>query len=342
MSTTIDQYKEEVLIEMYRKLRTIREFELKAYELVNSGAFPGGPHLYIGQEAVAVGACLPLRKSDIIGSTHRGHGHLIAKDADIKAMMAELGGTVAGLNNGRGGTMHMVDFSLGIFGANGILGASSPHVAGGLYAAQLDGEDRVGIAFFGDGAVNEGVVYETMNLASVWDLPIIFVCENNKYAVTLSAEDAVAGNQISDRAAAMGIPSTTIDGQDVFKVYDEVSKAVDSTRSGSGPHFVECETYRYHEHSFNTEKALAGREYRSDGEIERWRGRDPIDIFVEKIEGHQVLSDEKRRAIDEEIEDEIEAGVRLMQETDHPPASDAHKDMYTDEAYPNFPAERYR
>lgn len=342
MSQAIDQYDDEVLVEMYRKMRIIREFERKAEELANTGAFPGGPHLYIGEEAVAVGACLPLREDDIIGSTHRGHGHMLAKGADVGEMMAELGGKRAGTNKGRGGTMHMVDFSLGIFGLNGILGASGPHVAGGVFASGLDGDDTVGVSFFGDGASNEGIVYETMNLAAVWDLPVVFVCENNGYGVTLSAEEGIAGDRISDRAAAMNIPATTIDGQDVFTVYDEVRSAVERARSGGGPQFVECETYRYREHSFNTERALGDRTYRDDEEIERWKERDPIRMFVEKVNATGVLSAERRDEIDAEIDAEIDEAVELMRTSDHPPAENAFDDMYVDDDYPNFPAPGYR
>lgn len=342
MSHQITRYDEERLVEMYRKMKAIREFELRAEELANAGAFPGGPHLYIGQEAVAVGACQPLRDDDVIGSTHRGHGHMLAKGADIGEMMAELGGTVSGTNGGRGGTMHMVDFSLGIFGLNGILGASAPHVAGGVFAAGFEGDDRVGVSFFGDGAANEGIVYETMNLAAVWDLPVVFCCENNGYGVTLSAEEAIAGDQIADRAASMGIPSATVDGQDVLAVYEAARDAVERARDGGGPQFLECETYRYREHSFNTERALGDRTYRDEAEIERWKERDPIDLFVAELDGSAVLPADRRAEIDAAIEAELDAAIELMREGEHPPADHALEDMYASQDYPNFPAPTYR
>lgn len=342
MNPDIDKYEKEALVEIYRKLRSIREFEMKVAELTEAGKFHSGPHLYIGQEAVAVGSCQPLEEDDIIGSTHRGHGHLIAKGADMPKMMAEIAGKEAGLNGGRGGTMHMVDFSLGIFGANGILGASVPHVAGGLFAAQLNGEDPVGLAFFGDGALNEGIIYETMNLASVWELPVIFVCENNQYSVTLSADEAIAGDQIADRAAAMDIPCATVDGQDVFAVFEEVNRAVREARNDGGPQFITCETYRFREHSFNTKSALGDREYRSSEEVERWRDRDPIEIFLEKVNNINKFDEDLRHRIDREIESKIKAGVKLMMESELPPESQVYEHMYAEQDYPNFPATTYR
>lgn len=335
---------EETLREMYRTMRKIREFELAAETLMDQGEFPGAVHLYIGQEAVATGVCLALRDDDIIGSTHRGHGHVLAKGADPKAMMAELGGKETGPNHGRGGSMHMIDFSKGIIGTNGIVGASVPHVAGGTLASTLDGDDTVGVAFFGDGGANQGVVYETMNLASIWDLPVIFLCENNRYAISTPVTKSTAGDKISDRAKGFGMPGKTVDGQNVTEVYKAVSEAAEAARNGEGPTFIECRTYRRHGH-FSGEKALfenRDKHYREDEEVEEWEKNDPIEPFGDALVGTGVLSDEERAAIDDEYERLIEEAVDEMLAADYPPAEDTFKDVYADQDYPGLPAPKYR
>jgi pyruvate dehydrogenase E1 component alpha subunit len=341
----IDEYDEESLVEMYRKMRQIRAFERKTSELVEQGEVPGNVHLYLGQEAVAVGTCLALRDDDIIGSTHRGHGHVLAKGADISGMMAEIAGKETGLNEGRGGSMHMVDFSLGIFGCNAIVGASVPHVAGGALSAQLDGDDRVGVAFFGDGAVNEGVVYETMNVAKIWDLPVVFLCENNQYAVSTPDEYAVAGS-IPERAEAMGIPSRSVAGSDALSVHEEVAGAVAAARSGDGPQFLECRTLRYSGH-FSGEASLdwlADKPYRKeDGEVERWRReRDPIATLRAALADSGTVAEARLDEIDEAVAEEIETAATDALEADFPSEEKALEDVYADQDYPTLPQGKYR
>lgn len=339
----VTTYDEDLLRQMYSLLREIRKFELTAQELSNAGEIPGPVHLYLGQEAVAVGACLALGTDDIIGSTHRGHGHVLAKGADVDRMMAELAGKETGLNHGRGGSMHMVDFSLGIFGCNAIVGASVPHVAGGILSSQLDGDDRVGVSFFGDGASNQGVVHETMNMAAVWDLPIVFLCENNQYAVSTSQEEAVAGEKISDRAAGYGIPGLTINGQNVLEVYETVGDAVETAREDKQPQLIECETYRYSGHFSGEADLVKDRPYRDDEEIETWRDtRDPVDTFREALLSAGVFSESELAEIDEDVEATIEAAAEFARESDYPDGERARNNTYAEQDYPNFPAEGYR
>src|SRR4051794_6374910 len=228
-------------------MRTIRRFEEHVVDLVNANEIAGVTHEYVGQEAVAVGTCAALRPGDVITSTHRGHGHVLAKGADPARMMAELAGRATGLNRGRGGSMHAADFSLGILGANAIVGAAVPIATGAAWAARRAGLDRVAVTYFGDGAVSQGVVLETLNLASLWQLPVVFVCENNGFATTTRVSAAVAGS-ITGRAAAFGIPASTVDASDPHRVLQEARTAVERARSGGGPSFLECVAYRFDAH----------------------------------------------------------------------------------------------
>jgi pyruvate dehydrogenase E1 component alpha subunit len=266
---------------------------------------------------------------------------MLAKGADPREMMAEIGGKATGTNRGRGGTMHLVDFSLNIFGLNAILGASVPHVAGGVLAADYDGDSTIGVAFFGDGAANQGVVAESMNLAQVWDLPVVFLCENNQYAVTTARDDAVAGDQISDRAAGYGMPGETIDGQDVLEVYDVVGEAVDRARNGGGPHFIECETYLYREHSANVD-AILDTPVRGGDERAHWADRDPIAMFEAALKDEGVLNSDQQADIEEEIDAELDAAVDLMRDSDEPAPERATEDVYADQSHSTLPAPTYR
>ncbi|MFE0463578.1 thiamine pyrophosphate-dependent dehydrogenase E1 component subunit alpha [Kitasatospora sp. NPDC058965] len=257
----------------YRMMRLIREFETRALALVREGLIVGGTHPYIGQEAVAVGVCAALRSTDQLTSTHRGHGHVLAKGADPGRLLAELLGRENGLNHGRGGSMHAADFSLGILGANGMVGAGAPIAVGAAWAAARRGEDTVVAAFFGDGALNQGVLLESLNLAAIWRVPVVFVCENNGYATTLPAAAGVAGSAVG-RAAAFGIPAETVDGMDVAAVAAAAERAVARARAGEGPGFVECLTYRFEgHHTVERRMKLA---YRDAAELAAWRQRDPL------------------------------------------------------------------
>jgi acetoin:2,6-dichlorophenolindophenol oxidoreductase subunit alpha len=269
----------------YARMRLIRGFEEQALALVRSGEIVGGIHPYVGEEAVAVGVCAALRDDDLITSTHRGHGHVLAKGADPRRMLAELFGRETGLNHGRGGSMHAADLSLGILGSNAIVGAAAPIAVGAAWAARRAGRDQVVATFFGDGALNQGVLLEAMNLAALWRLPVLFVCENNGYATTMPISTGVAGAPVG-RAQAFGIPAQTIDGMDVETVRDAATGAVAAARAGGGPAFLECLTYRYGPH--HTIELRMRLSYRSEEEIERWRQRDPLDI-----QGARISSEER-------------------------------------------------
>ncbi|OLB80362.1 MAG: pyruvate dehydrogenase [Actinobacteria bacterium 13_2_20CM_2_71_6] len=306
---------------LYRTVRLIRRFEQRAIELVGSGVIAGGIHPYLGEEAVAAGVCAALRDDDGITSTHRGHGHVLAKGADPARMLAELAGRTTGLNRGRGGSMHAADFSIGILGANAIVGAAAPIATGAAWAGRQAGTDRVVVTFFGDGAVSQGVLLESMNLAALWRVPVIFVCENNGFATTMRVEAAVAGT-IPGRAAAFGIPASTVDGMDAEAVYAVASEAVARARAGDGPSFVECQTYRFDAH--HTWEHKARPRYRTDEEVARGRERDPVDIQGARI------PDGQRQRIDAEVEALLDEAVRFACAGPEPDPADALEYLYAD------------
>ncbi|MFV2109782.1 thiamine pyrophosphate-dependent dehydrogenase E1 component subunit alpha [Micromonospora sp. LOL_015] len=255
-------------------MRLIREFEEHCLEMALTGTIVGGIHPYIGQEAVAVGVSAHLRPDDVVTSTHRGHGHVLAKGADPKRAMAELYGASTGLNRGRGGSMHAADMGLGIYGANGIVGAGAPIAVGAAWAARRQGRDQqVAVAFFGDGALSQGVVLEAFNMAVLWSLPVLFVCENNGYATSLPIGRGLAGDPVR-LAAGFGLTVAAVDGMDVEAVSAAAGRAVAACRAGGGPHFLECATYRFHGH--HTVEHLMGIDYRDPTEVADWKARDPL------------------------------------------------------------------
>src|SRR6185437_2556542 len=300
--------------QLYRTMRLIRAFEEHALQLVRSGEIVGGIHPYIGEEAVAVGICAALRPDDLITSTHRGHGHVLAKGADPSRMLAELCGRATGLNKGRGGSMHAADVGAGILGANAIVGAAAPIAAGAAWAAKRKGADRVVVTFFGDGALNQGVLLETMNIAALWRLPMVFVCENNGYATTMATADAVAGTA-AGRAAAFGLPSVTVDGMDVEAVHATATRAVATARAGIGPTLIEAITYRYGPH--HTIELKLRLSYRGEEEIQRWRQRDPLDIEAGRIPAAV------REQIDAEVATIIESSHEFARSSADPDPKDA-------------------
>jgi TPP-dependent pyruvate/acetoin dehydrogenase alpha subunit len=303
----------------YRQMVTIRRFEEAIVDLVAQGEIPGATHEYTGQEAVAVGMCAALGDRDVITSTHRGHGHLIAKGARVHEMFAELMARETGLNRGRGGSMHAADFSLGIYGANGMVGAGAPIAVGSVLAARLQQKDVVATAFFGDGALNQGVLLEAMNLASLWKLPVIFACENNGYAVTLRVEDAVAGD-VLDRAQGFGIPAEDVDGMDVEACHAAAVRAVDRARSGGGPSFINFRTYRFVGH--NTGERYLGLNYRTDDEVDQWVSKDPI------VRLRMQLDESEWTAIDAEVERLIAEAIAFAHDSPRPDPSTAMDYMY--------------
>jgi TPP-dependent pyruvate/acetoin dehydrogenase alpha subunit len=304
---------------------TIRRFEERVVELVNANEIAGVTHEYVGQEAVATGVCAALRPDDVITSTHRGHGHLIAKGADVRRMMAELLGRVDGLNHGRGGSMHIADLGLGIYGANGIVAAGAPIGAGAAWAAMVAGSDRVAVSFFGDGGVNQGVLHETMNLAALWGLPLVFVCENNGYAVTLAQSRSTSGSVV-ERAASYGMVAESVDGMDVEAVGAAAARAVERARDGGGPTFLECVTYRFFGH--HTAERTMKLAYRTDEEIERWRDRDPIRTAAAKLD-----ADVEARVCGE-VESLLDDAVSFARGSARPEPADALWYVYTDGLVP--------
>ncbi|HUZ70272.1 MAG TPA: thiamine pyrophosphate-dependent dehydrogenase E1 component subunit alpha [Candidatus Saccharimonadales bacterium] len=289
--------------EALKRMLTIRTFEQNIAALVNANRVTGVTHEYIGQEAVAVGICAELQQDDVITSTHRGHGHVIAKGGDIVRMFAELMGRATGMNRGRGGSMHIADVSIGVFGANGIVAAGAPIAGGAALAMRLSGTDRVSATFFGDGGSNQGVLFETLNLAALWKLPMLFVCENNGYAATTSIDSVLAVKSISKRAAAFGMPAETVDGMDVRAVRDAAQRAVTLARSGGGPSFIEALTYRFVGH--HTAETLMKMEYRSDEELVTWKERDPIEL-----EAARLLAEGVSDAAIDELRSQVAAHVK--------------------------------
>lgn len=302
---------------------TIRRFEEAVDELFGRGLMHGTMHLSIGQEASATGGCLSLRDDDLITSTHRGHGHCIAKGADLERMMAELLAKETGYCRGRGGSMHIADVAKGNLGANGIVAGGIPIAAGAALAQQMRGVDRVVLSFFGDGAANEGAFHEAVNLAAVWNLPVVFLCENNHYGMSMSTARAFKIERISERAAAYGIPGVTVDGNSLQDVYDEASAAVERARRGEGPTLIEAQTYRWKGHS-KSDKNL----YRSKEEIDEWKLRDPIGRFETEIEEAGALSSQEIEAARAAARDAVRDAIRAANA-----APDARPDELVDAVY---------
>jgi pyruvate dehydrogenase E1 component alpha subunit len=289
-------------------LLAIRFFEEAVDGMFARGLMHGTMHLSIGQEAVATGVCAALRQTDFITSTHRGHSHCIAKGADLTRMMAELLAKQTGYCRGRGGSMHIADAKTGNLGANGIVAGGIPIAAGAALAQKLKKTDNVVVSFFGDGATNEGAFHEALNLASVWDLPVIFVCENNKYGMSFSTAKSMKVEKISERAAAYAIPGVTVDGNDVDAVYEVTKQAVDRARAGKGPTLIECETYRHKGHS-KSDKNL----YRTKEEIDFWKTKDPVGKFETLLIEKGIISKEQAEQITENVRNEIRNAITEAQ-----------------------------
>ncbi len=313
----------EKLVNMYRQMVRIRVFEERVVKEFAAGHIPGFVHLYIGEEASAVGACSALRVDDYITSTHRGHGHLIAKGGKTDRMMAELYGRKTGYNNGKGGSMHIADMDLGILGANGIVGGGIPIAGGAALSAMMRGTDQVALCFLGDGASNTSRFHEGVNLAACWKLPIIYLIENNGYAESTCIKDACQIANIADRSCAYGIPGVTVDGNDVLAVYEAVGEAVARARRGEGPTLVETKTYRYRGHF---EGDPCG--YQSDAEMAEWHAKDPIPRFAKKIVSMGVLSEGGVAQIDREIKEEIEKAVKFASDSPFPAPEEALEGVY--------------
>ncbi|MBB5114374.1 pyruvate dehydrogenase E1 component alpha subunit [Micromonospora echinospora] len=306
-------------LRLYRTVRLIRRFEERAIELVRAGEIVGGIHPYLGQEGIATGVCAALDREDLVTGTHRGHGHVLAKGADPARMLAELCGRVTGLNRGRGGSMHAADFGVGVLGANAIVGAAGAILTGAVWERRRRGADIVGATFFGDGAVNEGMLLEAFNLAALWRVPVLFVCENNGYATTMPVEGAVAGT-IAGRAAAFGMPAAAVDGQDPEAVREVTAAAVARMRAGGGPELIEARTYRFDaHHTFEHQVRL---DYRPPEEVAQGRSRDPVDIAGAR------LDPAVRAEVDAGVEAELDAAVEFALAGPHPDPATALDHLY--------------
>lgn len=321
-------------VALYRRLRLLRRFEEMAADLARGGEIVSAVHEYTGQEAVAVGVCAALGPDDVITSTHRGHGHILAKGGDPARMLAELLGRETGYNKGRGGSMHIADLDLGIYGANGIVGAGAPMACGAAHMFRIRGESHVAVPFFGDGAVNQGVLLESFNLASMLNLPVIFVCENNGYAVTTPIGEVLKG-EIHARAAGFGLAAEAVDGMDVRAVRDAAIRAVERARSGGGPSFLECATCRYSIHNVSAGSTVS--DERSADEQASYRARDPIDRLAGQLIAEGRWSAEARATVDAQVETELDGGLGFARNSRRPDPETAFDYMYA-KTYPGLPA----
>ena len=308
---------------MYKQMLKIRMFEEKVFDLYAQNLVPGTIHLYLGEEAIAVGICTALNKDDYITSTHRGHGHCIAKGAELKRTMAEILGKKTGYCKGKGGSMHIADFSIGMLGATAVVGAGLPIAVGAGLSAKLRKTNQVVACFFGEGASNQGTFHESINMASTWHLPVIFVCENNLYAMGTRQSRVMNIENIADRATAYGIPGTVVDGNDVLAVYEATQKAVERARKGEGPTLIECKTYRHKGHS-----RVDPAKYRPKEEVAEWLAKDPIKRFKQKLLQTSTLTEAEVHQIEKEITVEIEETVKFAMESPYPTPEEALEDVY--------------
>ena len=314
-----------LLIDMYHTMVRIRTFEERVFEEFKTGSIPGFLHLYTGEEAVAAGVCANLRSDDYITSTHRGHGHLIAKGGRTDRMMAELFGKRTGYNKGKGGSMHIADVSLGMLGANGVVGAGIPIATGAALSAKLRKSDQVAVAFFGDGATNTGRFHEAVNLAACLNLPVVYVIENNMYAISVSASYSCKLVKLADRAAAYGIPGMTVDGNDAVAVYEAVGEAVARARQGGGPTIVECNTFRWRGHWAGDSQDYIGKEA-----VSKWFEQDPIPRLRKKIVEIGLITQQEAHDIDQELAKEIETAIKFAQESPLPSPEETLTEVYAE------------
>ncbi|MCO4254063.1 thiamine pyrophosphate-dependent dehydrogenase E1 component subunit alpha [Pseudarthrobacter cellobiosi] len=315
------------LLEMQRRMLRIRRFDERASRMVKRGQIPGTVHTSIGQEAQVVGACMALGDLDYMSGNHRSHGHPIGKGSPLGPLMAELVGKATGVCGGKGGSLHLADFAVGSLGESGIVGSSIPIATGAALSSKVLGNGKVSLAFFGDGAANQGCLYEAMNLSGVWNLPVVFLCENNQYALSTPAHTVTSG-VIADRAAGFGMPGVRVeDGQDVLAVFEAVTAAVERARRGEGPSLVEVITYRFNEHS---EGLRLGTDYRDAAEKAAWVERDPIVLFRQHLEREGIATAGELDALEAEVLAEVDEAVRFTDASPYPDPSVAFKDLYTE------------
>ncbi|MCP3856421.1 MAG: thiamine pyrophosphate-dependent dehydrogenase E1 component subunit alpha [Actinomycetia bacterium] len=304
----------------------IRLFEEAAGRLAEANRLPGFLHLYVGEEAVASGVCANLRDSDQISSTHRGHGHLVAKGGDFNQMMAELMGKATGYCNGKGGSMHICDLDLGMLGANGIVGAGIPIAVGAGFADKYKGSDNVSVVFFGDGSTNIGAFHEAANMASALQLPVVFVCENNEYGEYTPRMTTMNITDVVDRATGYGMPGVIVDGMDAVAMWEASGEAIDRARAGEGPSFIEAKTYRFYNHSG---VQVLGVKYRTDDELAEWKKRDPIEIHEGRLQELGVMSADEIASVHALVDAEVEEAIRFAEDSPVPDPAVLLEDVYT-------------
>jgi len=318
-------YSKEFLQFLYRQMKLVREFELRAIEERRNGLIPGFIHSCVGQEATAVGACAALKVEDVITSTHRGHGHLLAKGGDPRYMMAELAARSSGYCLGRGGSLHISDFDLGILGANGIVGGGFPAATGAALAFSMRKEERVSLSFFGDGATNQGTFHESLNLAGLWKLPVIFFCENNLYGEGTHLNRHVPIQDLAKRAESYGFPGVVVDGMDVVAVYEVVKEARQRAIAGGGPTLIEGKTYRYRGHYEGDPQV-----YRLPGEMENWLKRDPIPAFHKDLLEAKLFTPEELDAVDQSVQAQLDEAVEFAASAPIPQPGEALQGVYAE------------
>jgi acetoin:2,6-dichlorophenolindophenol oxidoreductase subunit alpha len=312
-------------VEMYRRMLRIRYFEEAATKLKGDGVIPGSIHTSIGQEGEIAGACTAVRADDYMLGNHRSHGHPIGKGAEVAPLMAELLGRKTGVNQGKGGSMHLADFSVGSLGETSIVGSGIPVAAGAALASKMRGEDRVTLCFFGDGASNEGMFHEGLNLAAIWSLPVIYICENNGYGATTSAREVVSVTDIAVRGKAYDIPGVVVDGQDALAVHQAVAAAVKRARKGDGPTLVEAKTYRYDNHAVG----LHIENYRTVEERQEWMARDPLTIMRERLLSSKILSEDEAKSIEADMLKLIQDAVDSALASPFPEPDEAYDHLFT-------------
>ena len=322
----IKGYSKEQLSSFYETMYRMRRFEEEIFEFYKKGMMAGLAHLYMGEEAVATGVCAALKEDDYIGSTHRGHGHLVARGADINKMMAEILGKETGYSKGKGGSMHIMALDKGILGANGIVGGEIPIATGAAYAAKYRGTDQVAVSFFGDGASNEGTFHESINMASAWELPIIYVLENNLYGISVDTRDVTNVTNLADRAFGYGIPGVVVDGMDVIAVYEAAKEAIERARKGEGPTLIECKTYRWQGHHVGDPATYRSR--RNPNEKAEWMSKCPVTCLKEELIKKKVLTEDQVAEIENAVEAEIQEAVKFAAESPYPDVSEAFTDIF--------------
>jgi pyruvate dehydrogenase E1 component alpha subunit len=319
-----EQKGQDMLLDHYKKMLELRLFELKVQELYRNAMLPGFVHLYIGEEAVGVGVCSNLEPADLVFSTHRGHGHALAKGVPADVVLAELWGKATGSSGGRGGSMHMYAPEYGFMGTNGIVGAPIPLATGAALSAKLRKKGQVVVCFFGEGAVNSGSFHEAVNLGAVWNLPVVYVCENNLYATEMAFQRATKNTSVASRAAAYGTLGVEVDGQDVVAVHEAAQRAIQRAREDGGPTLIECKTYRYVGHH----EGDPGTDYRTREEVQEWKQKDPVKLARKRLLDSGAADESKLQAVDQEVEQLIDRAVEFAQKSPEPLANSVTEHVF--------------